>query len=232
MIDIHSHLLYGIDDGSRSFESSIDMLQAAAKDGVTSIVLTPHFSPNTSRKIHERLERLRPEAAKLNIELFSGCEYDFSHLNNQKKLITLGEEGNFVLVDFCLSFLSPMTRNFLFEWQAKGYKIILVHPERLFCKGDLPALKDLADTNVYFQLNAGSFMGDYGRSARRFAKILVKEGLCHLIASDAHSVRNYAGQIPACRKYIAKRLGTELEKVFFEENPKRILAGKSLVSIW
>ena len=232
MIDIHSHLLYGIDDGSRSLESSIDMLEAAAKDGVTSIVLTPHFSSGLSEKMHERVEKLRPEAAKFNIKLFTGSEYDFSHLSEQEKLITLGEKGNYVLVDFCLPFISLMTINFLFEWQAKGYQVILAHPERLFSKNDLSVLKDLADANVYFQLNAGSFMGDYGRGVRRFAKTLVKKGLCHIIASDAHSVRNYAGQIPACRKYIGKRLGTELEKVFFEENPKRLLAGKPLVSIW
>ena len=232
MIDIHSHLLYGIDDGSRSFESSIDMLEAAAKDGVTSIVLTPHFSSGVSEKMRERVEILRPEAAKFNIKLFSGSEYEFSHLIKQENLITLGEKGNFVLVDFCLSFISQMTINILLERQAKGYQIILAHPERLFCKDDLPTLKDIADANIYFQLNAGSFMGDYGRGVRRFARTLVKKGLCHFIASDAHSVRNYAGQIPACRKYIAKRSGTELEKVFFEENPRRVLAGKSLISVW
>jgi protein-tyrosine phosphatase len=232
MIDIHSHLLYGIDDGSRSLESSIKMLEAAAKDGVTSIVLTPHFFTGISEEIQEKIKILRPEAAKFNIKLFSGCEYDFSHLIKRKELITLGEKGNFVLVDCCLSFLSPMAVNILYDWQAKGYQIILAHPERLFCMDDLPTLKDLVDNNICLQLNAGSFRGDYGRDVCRFAKTLVKEGLCHFIASDSHSVKNYAGQIPACRKYIAKRLGTELEKVFFEENPKRMLDGKPLVAIW
>lgn len=231
MIDIHSHLLYGIDDGSRSLESSINTLEAAAKDGVTSIVLTPHFSSSVSKMMQEKLEKLRPEAAKFNIKLFSGCEYDFSHLSTQEKLVTLGEEGAFVLIDFCLSFIPPMARNFLFDWQTKGYQIIIAHPERLFCKNDLPMLTDLADTNIYFQLNAGSFRGDYGRSARRFAKVLVKKGLCHIIASDAHSVKNYNGQLPYCRKYIAKCLGTELEKVFFEDNPRRMFAGKPLISV-
>ncbi len=231
MIDIHSHLLYGIDDGSRSFESSVDMLEAAGRDGVTSIVLTPHFSSGVSEKMQEKLERLRPEAAKFNIKLFSGCEYGLSHLSKQKKLITLGEKGGFVLVDFCFSFVSPMTRNFFFDWQTKGYQIIVAHPERLFCKDDLASLEDLADANIYFQLNAGSFRGDYGRSVRRFAKMLVKKGLCHFIASDAHSAKNYTGQIPYCRKYIAKHLGIELEKVFFEENPQRMLAGKALISM-
>lgn len=228
MIDIHSHLLYGIDDGSQSFENSVAMLEAAEKDGFSSIVLTPHFSSGMSEKMQEKIEKLRPEAAKFNIKLLSGCEYDFSHLNMQETLITLGGEGGFVLIDFCISFISPVTRNFLFNWQSKGYKIIIAHPERLFCKDDLPVLKDLADANIYFQLNAGSFMGDYGRKARRFAKMLVKKGLCHFIASDAHSIKSYNGQITACRKYIAKHLGTDLEKVLFEENPQRMLAGKAM----
>lgn len=231
MIDIHSHLLYGVDDGSRSFESSLKMLEAAAKDGVTSIVLTPHFSSGIFEKMQERIEKLRPEAAKFNIELFTGCEYDFSHLSTQEKLITLGEESPFVLVDFCLSFIPPIARNFLFDWQAKGYQIIIAHPERLFCKADLPVLQDWVEGNIYFQLNAGSFRGDYGRGVRRFAKVLVKKGLCHIIASDAHSTKNYNGQIPFCRKYISKRLGTESEKVLFEENSRRIFDGKSLISI-
>jgi len=232
MIDIHSHLIYDVDDGSKSLESSIKMLESAANDGIGSIILTPHFSPDIAKKIQEKIEILRPEAEKFSIKLFPGCEYDFSQLRKEEKLITLGDNGNFVLIDFCLSSISQITINSLFKWQREGYKVILAHPERLFCKNDLSVLKDMADANIYFQLNAGSFMGDYGRGVRRFAKTLVKKGLCHFIASDAHSVKNYAGQIPACRKYIKKRLGADLEKVFFDENPKRVLAGKSLISVW
>ena len=231
MIDIHSHLLYGIDDGAPSFESSVEMLKAAEKEGVEAIVLTPHFSLDIAVKMQEKIEKLRPEAAKFNIELFAGCEYNFSHLREHEKLITLGGKGGFILVDFCLSFITPISRNILFEQQSKGYQIIIAHPERLFCKDDLPMLKALAEYDMYFQLNAGSFRGDYGRSARRFAKLMVKNGLCHFIASDAHSARNYNGQIPYCRKYISRYLGTELEKVIFEENPERMLAGNPLISI-
>lgn len=232
MIDIHSHLLYAVDDGSQSFQSSADMLRAAGNDGITAIIATPHFSDGIFEDMRQKLEKLRPEAAKLNIELFSGCEYDLSSLSRQDELITLGGESRFVLVDFCSSFISPMTRNFLFAWQAKGYQIIIAHPERLFCQKDLPELNDLADANIYFQLNAGSFRGDYGRGARRFARMLAKNGLCHFIASDAHSVKNYDGQLPDCRKYIARHLGAELEAIIFEENPKRILAGQAPISIW
>lgn len=232
MIDIHSHLLYGVDDGSKSLELSIKMLEAAAKDGITSIILTPHFSEGLVEKIEKKIEILRPEAEKFNIELFSGCEYDFSQLRKQETLITLGGRDSFVLIDFCLSLISPLTINSLFECQRKGYKVILAHPERLFRKNDLSVLKDLADANIYFQINAGSLMGEYGRRARRLARIMLKKGLCHFIASDAHSVKNYSGQIPACRKYVAKRLGTELEEVFFDENPQRVLIGKSLISVW
>lgn len=230
MIDVHSHLLYGIDDGSRSFESSVKMLEAAEKDGVEAIVLTPHFSSDAAKIMQAKIEKLRPEAAKFNIELFSGCEYDFSHLSVHEKLITLGEKGGFVLVDFCLSFITSMTRNVLFDQQVRGYKIIVAHPERLFCKDDLPVLEELAEDNIYFQLNAGSFRGDYGRKVRRFARVLVKKGLCHFIASDAHSCKNYNGQIPYCRKYIAKHSGSEFENILFEENPKRLLAGNTPIS--
>jgi len=231
MIDIHSHVLYGVDDGSPSRETSVEMLKAAAKNGVESIILTPHFFSDTAGKINERLEALRPEAAKLDIELFSGCEYDFSHLNANKKFITLGERSDFILVDFCLPYIMPISRNILFEQQARGYQIVLAHPERLFSKDNLSMLKELADTGIYFQLNAGSFRGDYGRSARKTARELVKHGLCHCIASDAHSVKNYKGQIPYCRKYIAKNFGSEAENVFFKKNPERILAGIPLISI-
>ena len=231
MIDIHTHLLYGIDDGPASFESSVAMLEAAAADGVETIITTPHHYKGISEKLQKRLEKMRPEAARVGIELLPGCEYDFSKLSSQKELLTLGE-GNYVLVDFCLSFLSPMTRSFLFEWQTRGYQIILAHPERLFNKKDLPALKDLADANIYFQLNAGSFQGLYGRRARRFARRLLKEGLCHVIASDAHSVKNYSGQLPAARKYVTKKVGEELAQIFFEDNPARLLTGKPLLSIW
>ena len=232
MIDIHSHLLYAVDDGPQSFQASVEMLEAAARDGVTSIIATPHFAESIAEEIPKKLEQLRPEAEKLNIELRSGCEYDFFSMGDQDKLITLGGEGKFVLVDFCSSFISPMTRNFLFAWQVKGYQVIIAHPERLFSRNELPTLNDLADGNIYFQLNAGSFRGDYGRSVRRFARVLAKDGLCHFIASDAHSIRNYDGQLPDCRKYIAKHLGAELENIIFEENPRRILHGENPISIW
>ncbi len=231
MIDIHSHLLYNVDDGSRSFEASVEMLKAAKKEGVKSIILTPHFSSDIFGKIYEGIEKLRPEAAELDIELFSGCEYDFSHLSVNKNLITLGDKGGFVLVDFCLPYITPISRNVLFEQQGRGYQIIVAHPERLFCKDDLPMLKELAETGIYFQLNAGSFKGHYGRSARKMAKELVKNGLCHCIASDAHSVRSYKGQLAYSRKYIAKHFGKESERIFFEENPGRLLAGRPLISI-
>ena len=230
MIDIHSHLLYGIDDGSPSFETSVEMLKAAEKDGVDSIILTPHFSSDRAGKIYEKIEKLRPEAVKLNMKLFSGSEYDFSHLNANQQFITLGEKSDFILVDFCLPYITPISRNILFEQQARGYQIVLAHPERLFCRKDLSMLKELADTGIYFQLNAGSFRGDYGRNARKFAKELMKHGLCHCIASDAHSVENYKGQIPYCRKYIAKSFGIETAKVLFETNPERILSGIPLIS--
>lgn len=231
MIDVHSHLLYGIDDGAPSFEASVEMLEAAAKDGVQAIILTPHFSLGTAEKMHERLERLRPEAAKLGIELFPGCEYDFSYLNVNKKFITLGEKSDFVLIDFCLPCITPISRNILFEQQTRGYQVVLAHPERLFSRNDLSMLKELADTGIYFQLNAGSFRGDYGRSARRMVRELVKNRLCHCIASDAHSVKSYKGQIPSCRKYIAKNFGAEAEKILFKTNPERILTGIPLISI-
>lgn len=233
MIDIHSHLLYGADDGSQSFETSLEMLKAAAKDGVESLVLTPHFSPGLFETTHGRFERLVPEAEKLEIKLFLGCEYDLAHLSTQKSLVTLGRSGNYVLIDFCLAvMITPMVKNILFEWQNRDYRLIIAHPERLFDKNDLSDLKDLADENIYFQLNAGSFTGDYGRRVRHFARNLLEKGLCHFIASDAHSVRSYSGQIPACRKYIAGHLSAELENVLFEENPRRMLAGEPLVSIW
>jgi protein-tyrosine phosphatase len=231
MIDIHSHLLYGVDDGSQSFESSVEMLKSAAKDGVKAIVLTPHFSPGLFENTHGRFERLVPEAENLGIKLYLGCEYDFSHLSTQSSLVVPGD-GNYVLIDFCMTLITPMVKNVLFEWQNRDYRLIIAHPERLFDKNDLSDLKDLADENIYFQLNSGSFMGKYGRRVRSFAQKLLKKGLCHFIASDAHSARAYSDQIPACRKYIAKYLGSELENAFFEENPRRMLAGEPLVSIW
>jgi protein-tyrosine phosphatase len=232
MIDIHSHILHGIDDGARSFEKSIEMLNAAKQDGITSIITTPHYSSGIYGKMLERLEKLRPEAAKLDIELHPGCEYDFSSLSRLESLISVGNDNKYVLIDFCSSFLSPMTKNFLFEWQSRGYTIIIAHPERLFSKSEIPVLKDFVESDIYFQLNAGSFRGDYGRGAKRMAKLLLKNGLCHFIGSDAHSIRNYNGQIPYCRKHITKRYGADMEKVIFEKNPSRLLAGNTLVSVW
>lgn len=230
MTDIHSHLLHGLDDGSQSLASSLAMLEAAAADGIRTIIATPHYSSGIAERMQEKIAELRPEAEKSGIGLFSGCEYSLSKLTLQDGLLTLGK-SNYLLVDFGFLPLSPMTRSFMFQWQSRGYRIVLAHPERLFTRNDLPVLKDLAAGDVYFQLNAGSFRGDYGWGVRRFAKILLKQRLCHIIASDAHSVKAYSGQLPACRKYVGKCLGTAAAAIFFETNPERLLAGKALLSV-
>ena len=108
MIDIHCHLIYGIDDGARDRETALAMLRSAAADGVDGIVCTPHFSPLAYREAEKIRDELRVAASELGIALYAGMEYDYNHLLLDEPLRPLGE-SNFLLLDFCSSTLPRQT---------------------------------------------------------------------------------------------------------------------------
>lgn len=196
-VDIHSHLLHGIDDGSKSLEESIRLIKKFRNFGIKNITTTPHilgsFWPNTPEIINEKLEIVRNELAYQNItdiQLNAAAEYmldeRFMRLLYNKNLLTIKDD--FILIE--LSYINPPENVFeiIFDIQANGYKPILAHPERyLFYHYKFGNYKKLKDAGCYFQLNLLSLVGYYGSEVNKTAIQLLKNNLIDFLGSDVHN---------------------------------------------
>lgn len=198
MIDIHSHILPNVDDGSLSFEESVKMLEASVADGIKSIVATPHmFSQLSKIKEIERFRKIfsefkiKADELNLGIEIFQGSEnYFISGLKEKLKafpdILTINN-GDYFLLEFPMNFIFPGTREFIFDILNEGYIPVICHPERnTDIQMNTAILYELLVAGALSQLDAGSIRGDFGSNSREAANKLLKNNLVHAIASDCH----------------------------------------------
>ena len=221
MIDIHSHILSGVDDGAKNFERSVDMLDMAVADGITTLFATPHYSKTLPAVLENTFNRLQPLAAERGITLIKGSEIDYVHLVDTRPLITLGN-SNFVLIDMRQPFLEMSCENVLDSVQRDKYRIIIAHPERLFMERDLKSVKRLAEIDCVFQLNASSVVGAHGTGAQKMAFKIIEAGFAHYIGSDAHG-KQRGFYLSAAREIITKKYGKPVAELLFEENARQLL---------
>lgn len=219
MIDIHCHILPGLDDGAADIAGAEAMLKAAAGDGVTTIFCTPHDSAAALGQRRKKREELAPVAGKYGITLLDGMEYLFSHLTTDSELCTLAE-SSFLLVDFGSPELPPAAQQVLFKLARRNYRIIAAHPERLF--GRLEPVEALYRLGCCFQVNADSLLGNNGRRCRGLAERMIRRGLCHYVASDAHGAER-TFRLTECRKRLAELTGDENAELLLETNPRRLI---------
>ncbi|WP_226581145.1 tyrosine-protein phosphatase [Halobacillus litoralis] len=200
MIDIHSHILPGVDDGAQTIEESIRMAEAAVADGIKTIVATPHhkngvfdnFKNNIAiqvaelnRTFQERgidLEVLPGQETRVYGELVQGLE--------ENEVLPINTNTNYVLVEFPSSSVPRFATQLFFDIQVAGYKPIIVHPERnkqIIENPDL--LYSFVKKGAYVQLTAGSVCGHFGKKIKKFSEQLIEANLAHLIASDAHNTK-------------------------------------------
>lgn len=206
-MDIHSHLLPNVDDGSKSFEESLDLLKKMKTYGFKKIVLTPHIMDGVWDNSREFLERRFFEFTDLlkkngftGIQLSLAAEYmldsNFNNLLKTEKLLTVKE--NYILVE--LSFISAPVNLYetLFEIQIAGYKPILAHPERYaFFYQNFQEYHKLKEVGCLFQLNLLSLSNYYGKDVQTISKKLLKTNLIDFVGSDTHHIKhlNYLEKI-------------------------------------
>ncbi len=198
-VDIHSHLIPGIDDGAKTMEDSLILIKKLQELGFKEIITTPHtysdYYPNTSAIILNGLEKLRAALKENNIDIpvSAASEYylddHFESLLNANDILTL--DGKHVLVEMSFFAAPPKLFQYLFKIQTKGYKPVLAHPERYsFYEGDLKKYEALKEAGCLFQLNALSVAGYYGPLVQGDAQKLLKAGLIDLIGTDMHHERH------------------------------------------
>lgn len=195
--DMHSHLIPGIDDGSRSMEESLGLIRRLADFGLRKIITTPHIKPefyrNTPEIITMGLEDLRGavRAEGIEIEIDAAAEYFLDEiflekLNEGEKLLTFGE--NYVLVETGFINKPQVLLEIIFHLETSGYQPILAHPERYqYLLADKSCLRDLTDRNIPFQINLLSLTGFYSREVKEFAEVLLDSGQVKFLGTDCHN---------------------------------------------
>ncbi len=233
LVDIHCHILPGVDDGAPDMKTAMTMLRWEYEDGVRAIILTPHFRlhmfENEEAEIRAAYERLSKAAEKHfpDLELYLGCEL---HAHSDMVAAIKGREqfrltgSSYVLVEFSPSDSAKYIRNNLYRLRSNGFEPIAAHVERYrSVAGDLDFAGSLVDMGVKLQVNADSVLGRSGLRARRFCRELMEHDMLHFIGSDAHDLRARPPRLGECAEWLEKRMGTAYAETVMIDNPREII---------
>ena len=235
MIDLHSHILPGLDDGARTPSESVEIARRAVLDGVTAMAATPHVRadfPTTSRQMEWELSLLRSrlEADGVPLELIAGGEVALDLLweipPESLTRFTLAQTGRYLLLEFPYRGLPMALEVAVGELGRRGITPILAHPERNAEVQDRPALVEpLVAAGALVQVTAGSLDGRLGAASRIAGEHLLELSLVHLIATDAHGPHVREGGMRSA----AEAVGDEqLARYLTLEAPAAIVAGEAL----
>jgi protein-tyrosine phosphatase len=231
MIDIHCHLLPGIDDGASSWEITLEMCRLAQQDGVTHIVATPHsnYEYRYDRAAHlALLDELRSRVSGMSFSL--GCDFHLSYENIEDAMhhperYTIGET-RYLLVELSEYSIFNVAQ-MLYQLQTAGLLPILTHPERnpmVLNRPDL--LQELAAAGCLFQITANSLTGDWGKPAQQFCVEMLRNKMVHFIASDAHGIKNRTPILSQARNAAAKIIGAAEAEKLVSANPSAVVSGQ------
>ena len=235
MIDIHCHILPGVDDGSKSWEMSLEMCQMARQDGITHIVASPHANYEYSYD-REKLSTLLQELSNRfndGITFSLGCDFHLSFENLEDAFVrpqnyTIGNTG-YLLVELSDYGIPPQILNSIALLREKGITPILTHPERNpILQNDLRAVQRWIEAGAIVQVTASSINGFWGEPARRSAIKLLENHCVHVVATDAHDPKRRVPVLSEARSAVAKRFGEDYAKGLVEANPGAIVAGEPL----
>lgn len=233
MIDLHCHLLPGIDDGAGDLGAALAMARMAVDDGIVTIACTPHILPgvynNTRASIEAAVGNLADELEKAGIPLLltSGADVhvapDLLASLRQGRVPTIANSRYF-LFEPPDRIVPPRMDAFVFNLIAAGYVPVLTHPERLgWIEKQYAVVERLAAGGVLIQLTAGSFLGQFGRRARYWSERMLDEGLVDLVATDAHDIDRRPPKLAPARDLISRRAGDDVAKLLVVENPLLVL---------
>lgn len=232
-IDMHSHILPGVDDGAKDVEEMKKMLQIAYDEGIRCIIATPHHHPHRGRAPVETLKKraaiLRQAAHEIDgpVQDIPGNGNIFrtgrcTKVKRRKDLIH--DRREYVLVEFPPSQTYQYIRQGLQQLQFAGYEVILAHVERYHCIVEEPELaEELHDMGVNLQVNAGSITGDSGRKIKKFIEGLMDQDLVFCVGTDAHDTKKRPPKMKKAAKHVEKKYGEDYTRRIFYSNAKEML---------
>lgn len=198
MIDMHSHIIPGIDDGSKNINMTLDMLREAVENGTKKIVATPHYCRGFAEvhydEVKKYVEKLNLLVSKENIDIEVICGQEVYYSNRiiddyNEGIIGTINDSRYMLIETSMGEFDDDMIDVLYELQIIGVNIILAHPERYKPIIDDPSIINTFIKEGYlFQLNVGSITGDFGNDVKRTAEILLENNIYSFIGSDAHNL--------------------------------------------
>jgi protein-tyrosine phosphatase len=235
MIDIHSHILPGLDDGAQSMAEAIEMIEIASATGTTAIVASPHADTQYDyepERIEELLAEIRVQVGA-DISLVRGCDFHLMLSNVEAALkdparYTIGGKC-YLLMELSDMVVFPNTGALWTELESAGMKIILTHPERNpLLRQRIELIEEWVALGRYMQVTAQSLLGAFGPKAYRFSTKLLDRGLVHFLASDGHNTRHRPPRLDQGFEWVAKNYSPKLAQLLCVEHPQAVLAGEPL----
>ncbi len=238
MIDFHSHIIYNVDDGSDSIETSLKILKLAETVGFNNIILTPHYMKNyyeyTVNEISEKIEYLQEICQKedINIQLYQANEIyitnDIVNLLETNEASTINN-SRYVLFELPMNEEPPNLLEVIYSLKENNKVPIIAHPERYTYVQENPnRLLDLIDMGVLFQSNYGSVMGQYGEKCKKTIKSLLKNNFIHFLGTDVHKSTNIYFKMGEIKKELEKILTQEQIENLEEKNAEKVLKNEKI----
>lgn len=240
MIDLHSHILYGIDDGAKTMEDSVDMARKAISEGITHLLATPHYKnghwDNEKKDILPLVAELQEELDARNIPLtvFPGQEVRINGelLDDIKddRLQFIDEENQYILIEFPTPSIPVYTEKMFYELQLLGVTPVIVHPERNRAVLEDPdVLLPFIEKGALAQVTAASYAGKLGKQTQKVSEQLIEANLVHIIASDAHNTSSRSFHMKAAFEKLQKDFGiAKVEE--FHQTAKNLVNGEIIVT--
>lgn len=233
IIDIHNHILPGLDDGAGNLQEAARMCLLAVSEGIRTIVATPHYHLGIQaagpEKREQALQLLEEEIERLGLklEIYRGNEIYYSPQAmedlKEKKARTMGS-GKYILMEFSPKAEYSYIRQGIGFAVSEGYRPIIAHAERYGeIAKDKDCVSELIEMGGYIQINASGVLGTSGRKIKRICREMLKDELVHFVATDAHDLKKRAPRIQKCADYIITKYGAAYGKRLLIDNPRKML---------
>ncbi len=242
MIDIHAHILPGVDDGAKNWEQSLEMARLAVKDGIRIMVATPHLFKgrtfdlsqlNSKELILQHVAELRQKLSEADIplEIIPGCDFPLGFeslkLLDDGQALTINDANRYLLLELPDTSLPPSMEEICFQLQSKGITPIITHPERHLILQEMPyKLKRLIDLGCLVQMTGNSLTGWFGRRVKKISRQLVKLGYVHLLATDAHDPKGRPPLLSRALTELSRLVGENRARAMVSDIPEKIIAGE------
>jgi len=237
VIDLHTHILPGVDDGVDTEDAAVAFARVAVEDGIRVCVATPHckegFYVNDRAAVLAGVERLRSRLSSegVNLELLPGAEVhicpDLVDRIGDGRAPTLADNGKTLLLELSLSQYPVELNNLVFELKLAGIQLLFAHPERIkYFQDDPSHYEEVVRLGAWGQITTGSILGVFGSTAAAFSEELLRKGLVHVVASDAHNTRGRPPRMREAIDVMAEMIGEARAEAMGTSAPQALLEGR------